>query len=79
MSMASAIEFYKKKNYDGFDNSSETVEFTIFMNNMFDSLNRKFPAEGVKNNSQDLEVFYVVCCVVVYVFYYVVVSYFYFR
>lgn len=55
--MASGIEFYKKKKYDGFNNSEETVEFTIIMNNMFDCLNRKFPAEGIKKNSQDIEVF----------------------
>lgn len=63
MSMASGIRFYKKKNYDGFNNSDETIDFTIIMNNMFDSLNRKFPAEGIKRNSQDLEVFFMLCVV----------------
>lgn len=31
---------------------------------MFDALNRKFPAEGIRKNSQDLQVFYLLCCVV---------------
>jgi len=29
---------------------------------MFDALNREFPAEGVKKNSKDIEVFYVYLC-----------------
>jgi len=29
------------------------------LNNMFDALNRKFPAEGIKEHSKDLEVIYV--------------------
>lgn len=61
MSMASAIEFYKKKNIGNFIDADETVKFTVFMNNMFDSLNRKYPAEGIKKNSHDIEVFYVEC------------------
>jgi len=46
--MAVAIEFYKKKNFEGFNGCEETVKFTNFINNMFDALNRKYPKEGIK-------------------------------
>lgn len=54
--MAVGIELYKGKNYVGFENSDETVKFTLMMNIIFDSLNRRFPAEGIRKNSVDLEV-----------------------
>lgn len=55
------LNFIKKKNIGNFIDADETVKFTVFMNNMFDSLNRKYPAEGIKKNSHDIEVFYVEC------------------
>lgn len=61
MSMATGIEFYKKMNLNGFSDSDETVKFTILMNNLFDLLNRKLSAEGIKKNSHDIEVFCVMC------------------
>lgn len=61
MSMAFTIEFYKKNNIGNFIDADETVKFTVLMNNMFDSLNRKYPAEGIKNKSHDIEVFFVEC------------------
>lgn len=57
--MAVGIEFYKNKSYDGFENCEETVLFTKIMNNLFDALNRKFPLEGIKHDSKDLQVLYV--------------------
>lgn len=51
MSTAKEIEFYTNKGFDGFDNAEETIKFTMLMNNMFDVLNRKYPAEGIKKNS----------------------------
>lgn len=62
MSVANGIEFYLKKQFEGFKDSEETIKFTKMVNNMFDILNRKFPAEGIRKNSQDLEVFYVFEC-----------------
>jgi len=67
--MANGITFYKNKHYEGFDNSEETVGFTILINDMFDALNRKFPAEGIRKSSKDLEVFqkylmFLFCCMV---------------
>lgn len=54
--MAVGIQLYKNKGYEGFDSSEETIDFTIRMNDIFDALNRKFPAEGIKQNGKDLEV-----------------------
>lgn len=56
-SMADGIKFYNSKNYSGFTECEDTIKFTIKMNNLFDALNQKFPAEGIKSNSPDLEVF----------------------
>lgn len=57
--MAVGIELFRNKKYDGFKGSEETVAFTKTMNEMFDALNRRHTAEGIKKKSHDLEVFYV--------------------
>lgn len=62
ISTAKGIEFYKNKKFDGFTESEETIKFTLMINHMFDALNRKFPIEGIKKNSEDLEVFYTIIC-----------------
>lgn len=58
--MADGIQFYKNKKYSGFNECEETIQFTLRINYLFDALNRKFPAEGIKPKSQDLEVS--LCC-----------------
>jgi len=62
--MAMGLRFYREQNCEGLEDSSETELFTLHMNSMFDALNRKFPAEGIKEKSNDLEVLlklYAVC------------------
>jgi len=59
--MAVGIELYRNKNYDCFKGSEETVAFTNRINDMFDALNRRHTAEGIKKNSHDLEVFFMFC------------------
>lgn len=54
--MADGIVFFKSKKCPGFNDSEETVKFTLFINNLFDALNRKFPAEGIRKDSKDLQV-----------------------
>lgn len=71
--MADGIQFYKNKNYSGFDKCEETIQFTLKINYLFDALNRKFPAEGIVSNSEDLEVFYV--SIVLHVMKYIPVLY----
>lgn len=58
--MAIGIRFYRDRKLKELEDSLETEEFTLFLNNMFDALNRKFPAEGIKKHSKDLEVIYVI-------------------
>jgi len=63
--MAVGIQFYRAQECTGLNDSLETQEFTIKMNDMFDAMNRKFPAEGIRKNSKDLEVLFVLhVCVV---------------
>jgi len=57
--MAMGLRFYREQDSEGLEDSSETELFTLQINNMFDALNRKFPAEGIRKNSKDLEVYYV--------------------
>lgn len=66
--MADGITFYNNKKFDGFDECEETIQFTLMMNNLFDALNRRFPAEGIKHNSKDLEVFLWVAVLCLHVF-----------
>lgn len=56
--MACGIEFYQRRNVSSLDNSDETQKFTVLLNNLFDSLNRRFPAEGIKEFGHDLKVSY---------------------
>jgi len=51
--VAVGIQFYRENNCPGLENSIETEKFTLQMNNMFDALNRKYPAEGIKKHSND--------------------------
>jgi len=39
-----------------FQGSQETEQFTRKINRAFDALNRKYPAEGIRKNSADIEV-----------------------
>jgi hypothetical protein len=53
-SMAKGIEFYRQyAKIDCLKNSYETQLFTERFNSLFDSLNRKYRAEGIKQNSKD--------------------------
>ncbi|CAH1712291.1 unnamed protein product [Aphis gossypii] len=65
-SMADGIVFFKSKNFPGFNCSEETVKFTLFINDLFDALNRKFPSEGIRKDSKDLQVSQK-CCFVLHV------------
>jgi len=55
--MAKAIRFYRdNQNIDTLKNSEETEKFTLIFNSVFDALNRKYPAEGIRKNSKDFDV-----------------------
>jgi len=51
------MQFYRNRNEKNLIHSEETEQFTLFINNLFDALNCKFPAEGIRKNSYDFEVF----------------------
>lgn len=59
-SVAVGLHFYRDREPDIFKDSVETEQFTLMLNSLFDAMNRKFPKEGIKRNSHDLEVFTVV-------------------
>lgn len=41
-------QFYRNRNVKNLKNSKETEKFTLFLNNLFDTLNHKFPLEGIQ-------------------------------
>jgi len=56
-SMAKVIEFYRcYEKVESLKNSEQTQLFTERLNQLFDALNRKFPAEGIKSKSNDFDV-----------------------
>jgi len=58
-SMARGIEFYRDHvKVESLKNSYDTQVFTDRFNKLFDVLNRKYPAEGIRKNSLDLQVYY---------------------
>jgi len=58
--MAVGIQFYRNKNEKNLIHSEETEQLTLFINNLFDVLNRKFSKEEIRKNSYDFEVFFYV-------------------
>jgi len=61
-SMANGIQYYREvQKLPNLKNSKETENFTVVLNQCFDALNRKFPAEGIKKNSNDFNVSYKFC------------------
>ncbi|XP_072145361.1 uncharacterized protein [Dermacentor andersoni] len=55
-SVAKGILFYERRGAPRLVNVEPTVEFTIFMNNLFDALNRRFPGEGLTIDCNDFKV-----------------------
>jgi len=56
-SMAKGIEYYRcYEKVESLKNSEQTQLFTERLNQLFDALNRKFPAEGIKSKSNDFNV-----------------------
>jgi len=56
------MKFYREKGLKALQDSHESELFAITLNNMFDTLNRRFSAEGIRKNSKDLQVFICVAC-----------------
>jgi len=55
--MEKGIKYYREiEKIPSLQNSQETENFTSIFNQCFDDLSRKFPAEGIKKNSNDFKV-----------------------
>lgn len=55
-SVTDGLEYYSKRGILGLENVKGTVKFTLMFNDLFDALNRSFPAEGIKAGSRDIEI-----------------------
>lgn len=53
--VADGLRLYQQK-VPGFENCNATLLLTKRFNDLFDSLNRRFPAEGIRINGTDIEV-----------------------
>jgi len=55
--MAKAIHFYREHQHiEELKHSEETEKFTSIFNSVFDALNRRYPAEGIRSSSKDIQV-----------------------
>jgi len=54
--MACNIEFYRCKKVIGLSGSKGTQKFTLSLNNLFDTLNRRYSTEGIIKSSKDFKV-----------------------
>lgn len=55
--MAKAIKFYREhQQIEELKHSEETENFTNIFNSVFDALNRRYPAEGIRSSSKDIQV-----------------------
>lgn len=55
--MAKGIEYYRcHAKIKSLENSERTQIFTERINGLFDALNRRHPAEGIKHKSHDFDV-----------------------
>ncbi len=56
-SVSVGLKYYREiVQVKSLENSQETEYFTKLFNDIFDVLNRKFPAEGIRKYSKDFEV-----------------------
>lgn len=53
-SVAKGMMFYARRGASRLDNAEPTAEFTLFLNDLFDALNRRYPAEGIRLGCKDL-------------------------
>lgn len=56
--MECGLEFYRQRKVLTLADSDETQKWTKFLNNLFDVMNRRCIAEGIKKFSKDLKLIY---------------------
>jgi len=47
---------YRERLTEELEDSEPTAKFSLFLNNLFDCLNRRYPGEGIKPDSPDINV-----------------------
>jgi len=47
---------YRERLTEELEDSEPTAKFSLFLNNLFDCLNRRYPGEGIKHDSPDIDV-----------------------
>jgi len=55
-SSATGLKVYRQRLTEELEDSEATEKFARYLNNLFDALNRRFPAEGIKPGSADIDV-----------------------
>ncbi|KAL4091679.1 hypothetical protein QTP88_026332 [Uroleucon formosanum] len=55
-SMACGIEFYRRRKVIGLGGSEETQKFILLLNNLFDTLNCRYTAEGITKSSKNFKI-----------------------
>jgi len=50
------LKKYRERLVEELEDSEPTEKFTLYINNLFDSLNRRYPGEGIYPGSPDIEV-----------------------
>ncbi|KAH6948109.1 hypothetical protein HPB50_023047 [Hyalomma asiaticum] len=55
-SMAAGMKYYQEQGKSNLSDCEGTIEFTLRLNDLYDALNRRYPAEGIKQGSSDIRV-----------------------
>lgn len=50
------LDAYRERLTEELEDSQPTAKFSKYMNNLFDCLNRKYPGEGIRSHSPDINV-----------------------
>ena len=51
-----ALNKYRERLTEELEDSEPTEDFYLYMNNLFDCLNRRYPGEGIRPGSPDIDV-----------------------
>lgn len=54
--MAKAMQFYRNNGCLQLKGSTETSDFTLYWNNLFDNFNRNLPWQGLKKGNEGFQV-----------------------
>lgn len=65
-SVAAGLKLFAQREKDKmvkeFEGCEATIDFTLKINNLFDAMNRSHTKEGIKQNSADIEVRFLLFC-----------------